>query len=133
MIKQLDVVVAAASLENRKPLLRVLEDLSLNTISCSSFEQISEVLSRQDVLVVFCEESLGDGSYRDLLCAPEVREHDARIVVTIRTGDWGEYLDAMRLGAFDAIRCPLQPTDIELVVLRALREQRQQYEYKMTA
>jgi hypothetical protein len=31
----------------------------------------------------------------------------------------------MRLGAFDAIRLPVQPTDAELIVLRAMREDRE--------
>lgn len=33
-------------------------------------------------------------------------------------------IEAMQLGAFDAIRCPLRETEIEGVVARAMREER---------
>lgn len=133
MREQWDVLVASSSMENRRSLLRILEPLSLNVISCSALRQAQEVLSRQEVLLVFCDEVLGDGSYRDLLLADKVRRGNLRVVVTIRTGEWDEYLEAMRLGAFDAVRCPLHPTDIELVLLRAARESRETMAYRMTA
>jgi DNA-binding NtrC family response regulator len=120
-------------MEIRRSLLRILEPLLLNVISCSALDQAKEVLSRQEVLLVFCDELLGDGSYRDLLLANKVRRGQLRVVVTARTGEWDEYLEAMRLGAFDAIRFPLHPTDIELVVLRAARESREAIAHRMTA
>lgn len=130
MREQWDVLVASSSMENRRSLLRMLEPLSLNVISCSALNQAQEVLSRQEVLLVFCDEFLGDGSYRDLLLAEKVRRGNLRVVVTVSTGEWDEYLEAMRLGAFDAVRCPLHPTDIELLVLRAARESREMMAYR---
>jgi DNA-binding NtrC family response regulator len=109
-------------MEDRTSLLHILDGLSLNVISCSALDQVQEVLSRQEVPLVFCDERLTDGCYRDLLTSAAGRR--PRVVVTIRTGEWDEYLDAMRQGAFDAIRFPLRPTDVELVVLRAMREKR---------
>jgi DNA-binding NtrC family response regulator len=108
----------------------MLEPLSLNVISCSALNQAREVLSRQEVLLVFCDQVLGDGSYRDLLLAGKARRGNLRVVVTVSTGEWDEYLEAMRLGAFDAVQCPLHPTDIELVVLRAARESREMMAYR---
>jgi DNA-binding NtrC family response regulator len=37
--------------------------------------------------------------------------------------DWDEYLEAMRLGAFDVISAPCRPTDVEWVILQALRNE----------
>jgi DNA-binding NtrC family response regulator len=74
--------------------------------------------------MIFCDESLVGGTYCDLL-NPSVRRKRLPVVIAIRNGDWDEYLEAMRLGAFDAVRYPLQPTDIELAVLRAARENRE--------
>lgn len=133
MREQCDVLVASSSMENRRSLVRILEPLSLNVLSCSALNQAQEVLSRQEVLLVFCDEFLGDGSYRDLLQVDKVRRGNLRIVVTVSTGEWDEYLEAMRLGAFDTVRFPLQPTDVELVVLRAARESRETMAYRMTA
>jgi DNA-binding NtrC family response regulator len=130
---QPDVLVASSSMDNRKSLLNVLESLSLNAISCTALGQVEEVLSRNNVLLAFCDERLTDGSFRDLLAAGKAKGSNVRVVVMIRTGEWDEYLEAMRMGAFDAVRCPLQPTDVELIVLRALRESREAVAYRMTA
>jgi hypothetical protein len=35
--------------------------------------------------------------------------------------EWEEYLEALRLGAEEVLRCPLQPTDIDLALIHALR------------
>jgi DNA-binding NtrC family response regulator len=122
MREQCDVLVASSHMEDRSSLLHILDGLALNVISCSELDQVQEVLSRQEVPLVFCDEHLAGGGYRGLLSS-DVGQRP-RIVVTFRTGEWDEYLDAMRKGAFDAIRFPFQPTDVELVVLRAMRENR---------
>jgi DNA-binding NtrC family response regulator len=99
----------------------MLRRLSMNVVSCAALKQTEEVLSQQAVALIFCDENLSDGSFRDLLVGRK-NQKVPPIVVAIRTGEWNEYLEAMRLGAFDAIRCPLLPRDVERVVDRALRD-----------
>jgi DNA-binding NtrC family response regulator len=123
-----DVLVASSDMEERRSLVRVCEGMSMNVISCNGLSQVEEVLSRQAVGIVFCDENLSDGSYRDLLTAKRDRKNGPRIVVTSRTWDWEEYLEAMRLGAFDVVRRPWHPTDVEMVVLSAMREDLQDRE-----
>ena len=62
-----DVLVASSDMEERRSLIRVCEGMSMNVISCNGLSQVEEVLSRQAVGIVFCDENLSDGSYRDLL------------------------------------------------------------------
>ena len=121
----LDVLVASSQLENRRALIHVLEALSANVISSSSIQQAAEVLAQRPIELVFCDDQLPDGSYRDLLPVARARTQSPRVVVTSRVGEWEEYLEAMRLGAFDFIRGPMHPTDVELVVLRAQHDQDQ--------
>jgi len=66
---------------------------------------------------------LADGDYRDLLLAARASKHRTRIVLTARITDGDEYLEAMRLGAFDVISAPCGPTDVEWMILQALREE----------
>jgi DNA-binding NtrC family response regulator len=121
-----DVLVASSCMENRQHLENILENLSLNVISCSAISQAEEVIARQEIPLVFCDELLSDGCCRVLLSARgKTGQKASRIVVTIRAGEWDEYLEVMRLGAFDVMRSPVQPTDVELVVLRAMREHRE--------
>ena len=119
----LEVLVASSQLESRMALIHVLEGLSADVISSSTVQQASEVLAKRPIELVFCDDELPDGSYRDLLQAARYRQQGTRVVVITQTGEWEEYLEAMRLGAFDFIRGPMHPTDVELVVLRAQHEQ----------
>ena len=118
---QLDALVASSHLEYRRVLLRMLEDLRVNTFVSATLAEAEEVLSRQWVALVFCDDRLTDGSYRDLLRTPRAWKKAPHIVVTTRTGEWKEYLEALGLGASDMIQYPYRPTDVELNVIRAMR------------
>jgi DNA-binding NtrC family response regulator len=76
--------------------------------------------------LVFCDEYLPDGSYRDLLISGRFGKNAGSFVLLLRVGEWEEYLTAMRLGALDVLRCPLQQTEVEAALHRALalKEQR---------
>jgi DNA-binding NtrC family response regulator len=132
MPKQFKVLIVTSTVEDRKTLLHVLECLSTNVISCSTLAQADEVLSQQTIDLVFCEERLPDGTYRDLLTLGQTRQRSVCFVVTTRVGAWEEYLEATQLGAFDVVPFPLRPTDVELTVIRAMRCEGQNASY-MTA
>lgn len=119
------VLVVSSALDNRNALTGALRGLVGNIFVASTIKQAREVLASTAVDIIFCEESLPDGSYRHLL-EPVVSEGTAIFVVTLRTGEWNEYLEAMRLGATDVLRCPVQATEVGLVLVRAGREQHRQ-------
>ena len=116
------VVVACSHMEDRTSLIHILEGLSLDVISCSDMDQVHEVLSRRNVPLLFCDQHLSEVCLRDLVSADTSSQKASRVVVMMRTGEWNEYLQVMRSGAYDVLRCPVCPTDLELVVLRAMRE-----------
>ena len=99
----------------------MLEGFRVNTYASASLAEAEEVLSRQGVALVFCEDRLTDGSYRDLLKILRTWERAPRIVVTTRIGEWRDYLEALQLGAFDMIQYPYRSIDVELNVLHAMR------------
>jgi DNA-binding NtrC family response regulator len=122
MKKDLDLLIVSG-LENRRTLSRIFSGLPVNVFHAATIGQARELLSRQEVGVVFCEERLPDGTLGDLLKAQFAKPRMTRWVVLLATGESGRYLDALRLGAADAIRCPLQPTDVEMALIRATRNQ----------
>jgi len=83
------------------------------------------VLSRQTVDVVFCDEHLPDGSYDELIHSNHRDHRIPRVVVTTRTGEWELHFEAVTKGAFDVIRSPWYAADVEMAVIRALREEGQ--------
>jgi DNA-binding NtrC family response regulator len=116
------VMIVSDNLEHRRPINKILEALSIDVTCCSNVAQTEQVLALQRPNLIFCEERLPDGGYVDVL------NLSARIsgetVVLTRTGDWDLYMEATRRGAFDVIRGPWCATDIELILIRAIREQK---------
>jgi DNA-binding NtrC family response regulator len=122
MDKSWDILVVSARLENKKALLRILQGLPVSAFTASTVQQAHEVLSTHSIRLIFCEENFADGSYRDVLAAVRTPQTRTPLVLMLSTGEWEEYLEAMSLGATEALRCPLQPTDVELTLIRAARE-----------
>jgi DNA-binding NtrC family response regulator len=110
-------------MEIRRPLLRTLEALSADVIVCSTRMQAEEVCSKQAVDVIFCDEHLPDGSYCDLLDTRHYDHKIPRVVVATRTGEWDLYFEAVGKGAFDVIRSPWHATEVEMALIRAMREE----------
>lgn len=125
MVQHFTLLVVCGFPETRRDLIRMLEKLlegmPVDIISCSTLDQAREVLHGQTVNLIFCHETLPDGSYRDLLDGGSRHQKTPPVIVTLGVGEWEEYLEALRFGAFDVIRCPTHPTDVELAVIRALR------------
>lgn len=115
-------LVVASQLEDRQSLVLVLEAIPVDVTVCSSRSQAEEVLSRQSFEIIFCDEQLPDGLYSDLLRFIHVGDKMPRVVVLTRSGDWELYVEAVNKGAFDVIRTPGYPTDVEMTMIRAVRE-----------
>lgn len=124
-VRKVRALVVSPHLEVRRPLLRTLEALSADVTVCSTREQAEDVLSRQAFEIVFCDDHLPDGSYSDLIRCGQYEHRIPRIAVTTRTGEWELYFEAIGKGAFDVLRSPWYATDVEMAVIRALREEEQ--------
>lgn len=133
MQQQLDALVISDRMEHVKSLVRILDGLAINVYVACSLKQAQEVLWRQPVALVFCDERIPGGSFRELLQTAEAKRKASHFVVMLQTGEWDEYLEAMRLGAFEVIRCPVQPTDVEMTLIHATRDQAQRAAMRMTA
>jgi DNA-binding NtrC family response regulator len=115
------ILIVSRRPDNRKTLLRVFDGLPIDSYSANSLEQAREALRSRNFSVVFCEERLSDGPHRDLLRETRGTGEDVRFVVMLCTGEWEEYLEALHLGADEVLRCPLQPTDVDLALIHAMR------------
>jgi two-component system response regulator PilR (NtrC family) len=117
----LPILIVSCRPDNRKMLLRVFEGLPIDSYSALTLDQAKEALRLRSFSVVFCEERLPDGTYADLLRDIRAISEEIRFVVMLCTGEWEEYLEALRIGAEEVLRCPLQPTDIDLALIHAMR------------
>jgi DNA-binding NtrC family response regulator len=122
-LQHIRALLVSPDMDVRRPVVRTLEALSADAIVCSTRAQAEEVLSRQAVEIVFCDEHLPDGSYCDLIRSFGTAGEIPRVVLITRTGEWELYFEATSKGAFDVIRSPWHATDLEMAVIRACREQ----------
>jgi DNA-binding NtrC family response regulator len=127
------ILIVSACLEDRRTLVRIFEELNLNVLICSSLAHATEALDHHAVALIFCDEKLPDGTYRDLLAQRNLGRKIPPVVLAMRDGDWEGYLEAIRRGAFDAIRRPFTPTDVELTLIHAVRVEDQGAAYHVAA
>jgi DNA-binding NtrC family response regulator len=134
MQTQWNVLVASSHLENRRALVQILQGLPLiDVFSSSNLQQAEEVIEGRSVALVFCDDNLLGGSYQRLLSRMRSSGESFRFIVTTIDGEWEDYLEATQQGAFDMIRWPLQPTDVEMIVIRAMREEERKASSQMIA
>ena len=120
MTAQWDLLIVSPRLEIKKELRRILDGLPVNIFVASTLEQANDVLGRHFIRLIFSEEYFTDGSYRNLLSVARALPTKPAFVLMLCTGDWQEYLVALKLGVTEVIRCPLQPTDVELCLVRVV-------------
>ena len=125
MDNEVDVLIVSSRIENRRTLLRTLGGLPVNTFSTSTIVHALEVLSLHPLAVVFCEERVSDGSYRELLASVITTRRTNRFIVVLCTGEWEESLEAFRLGAAEVLRSPQQAPDIDIALFHAMRQGRE--------
>jgi DNA-binding NtrC family response regulator len=117
------IVIASADMEDRRPMVNILAKQGLDPIVASSVGECQASMGQEDGGLFFCARSFADGDYRDLLIAEPASRCRTRVVLTTRLTGWDEYLVAIRLGAFDAISAPCRPTDVEWMIIQALRDE----------
>jgi two-component system, NtrC family, response regulator PilR len=119
-----DILIASADLEGRRALSNILAKLGVDPLTTSTIRECKEIVAMERVGLIFCDRLLADGNCCDLLNASRASRTKTRIVVTSSTADWDEFLEAMRLGAFDVIASPCRATDVEWMIIQALRYER---------
>lgn len=132
MAREIDLLIVSSRLENKRTILRFLEELPLNIYTVGNVEEAEETLDEREIDVVVCDERVSDGTYHDVLALTLDRKPQIHFIVLLCTGGQEEYGEAIRLGATDVVRPPLHPTDIELALIHALR-QKQAVMYAATA
>ncbi len=121
MNKNLRVLVASPYPETRQLVSSILGQCKLDPVLSSTVSEAKTVLALQLISLVFCEDHLPDGSFRDILSREGLSPTGAPVVVISRSGDWDKYLEAMRSRVFDYVAYPFQQGEVEWIVSKALR------------
>ena len=94
----------------------------MNVISVSTLQQAEEVLSRQHISLLFSDQRLPDGSYKELLSHTDSSGQTLRVVLTTESSDPVDPQEVAECGVVGTLKYPFHSTDVELQIIRAAHE-----------
>jgi DNA-binding NtrC family response regulator len=108
--------------ENRDVVTSAMSHWSMEPTCCSGIQEAMSLLPQTSPFLIFCEERLPDGTYKDLL--REIgKSTKSRLVVISPNAEFDEnYNEAIALGAFDMIASPSRRSDVQWIAIRAMHE-----------
>lgn len=107
--------------------IRMVEEVTTSwmfeRVVCSHLQEATSVIARQGFGVIFCDDRLRDGTYRELFSAVARSGRKARMVVLMPDAEGNDARrEAMELGAFDVISTPCSKRDVQWVIIRATQD-----------
>jgi DNA-binding response OmpR family regulator len=117
------VLLVCSESPDRRLIETVLHHWDIDVVSCDSLCDAQLALRRGNVRLVFCDEKLKDGGYRDFLALIRRKRRKPRAVVMAPGVEpEREHLEALESGAFDVICKPCTRNDIQWMIIYALRD-----------
>jgi len=109
-------LVVLSDPDSREAIPLILATCGIEPVLCSTISEARKSLSSQPADVVFCETSLADGSFEELLHGLRSGEPCPPVIVCSRQYDPALYLDLMDRGAFDFIAYPYRTEDVRWIL-----------------
>jgi len=116
------VLVVFPSREHRASLLKVVTDAGMLPLLCDSPDEAREAMKSENIRVVICEDLLPPKALRAVLKQARNLTKPIPVIVASRTGEWKEFLTALRQGAFDYLVLPPRLDEVKRVLGLALAE-----------
>ncbi|MCU1300208.1 MAG: two component, sigma54 specific, transcriptional regulator, Fis family [Candidatus Sulfotelmatobacter sp.] len=120
----IQVLVVGSAVGKRNALIDILEECGLKPVIASNLGEVRNILGRRPIHVVFCEDNLPEGGFREILRLVKANRPEVQVVLSSMLGDVDEYIEAMNLGAFDFVAPPYRRPEIVTVVDSASRRYR---------
>jgi DNA-binding NtrC family response regulator len=115
-------LVVSSDEEVRRKLAEILGLGGLAPILASTVAESRRALFQHNVCMILCDEFVSDGSYRTVVEVVEHADTKIPVIVVSRTGDWPEYLAAIRGGVFDYLAYPPIAGELQRVIRSAFLE-----------
>ena len=113
-------LMISASKENRAALSEALVADGFVPVLCGSMAEARRFIESDDTEIVFCDDCLHDGCLKSVVAEVAKRQRPIPVIAVSRTGEWGEYLEALGIGAHDYLSLPLRRDELDRVLASAL-------------
>jgi DNA-binding NtrC family response regulator len=119
------VIIVCSDLHKRQVIEAAVRGWTEDIVYCALLREAREKLGHSNTLtIVFCEQLLSDGSYRDLLVSLRRGPRKTRVVVMMPGANpEAEYQEAMQQGAFQVMMSPYRHDDARWMVIQAVQEE----------
>jgi DNA-binding NtrC family response regulator len=118
-MNQLQVLIASSDTKKRDVLAAILVRYGVRPQITTNASGVRAAFARGPVHLVFCEDELPEGGFREVLRIANATRPAVPIVVCSRLGEIDQYLEVMEKGAFDFIISPYRCSEIEFILQRA--------------
>jgi DNA-binding NtrC family response regulator len=115
-------VLVVGATENRDAVTSAMSHWSIDPVCCSGVREARTLLPDARPSLIFCDEMLADGTYRDLLHELGKSAKTHLVVISLTPDLDDNYNEAIGLGAFDMIVSPCRRTDVQWIAIRAMQE-----------
>jgi DNA-binding NtrC family response regulator len=129
----INVLIACTNAEEQKALAGIVHACGMKPVCCSSLQEAREFLGRREFHVVFCQETLPDGGFREIVKQVAGFSEEIPVIVLSDFCDWDAFLRAMREGAYDYVACPSDYDVVAPILWRALRDSKRHIPLAVTA
>jgi DNA-binding NtrC family response regulator len=116
-------VLAVSVSEDRDPVTSAMSHWAIDPKYCTSVSEARELLPNVRPCVIFCEETLADGTYRDLLRQLSKSAKPRLVVISLAADCDDTYNEAISLGAFEIIASPCRRSDVQWIAIRAMQDE----------
>lgn len=93
---------------------------SVETVVAHTYREALGAAAKKTISLIFCEQGLPDGSWKDLLSRLVVNPEPPKLVVLAEPSDQTLWAEAINLGAHDVIAKPLHKRETQHVIAGAL-------------
>jgi DNA-binding NtrC family response regulator len=107
---------------NRDLVKSAMNQWAMDVVSCTSVHEARALLPDPTLSLIFCEETLPDGIYLDLLNVVGKPLKTRMVVITPSSDVDVKYQEAINSGVFEVIASPCQASDVQWVLIRAIQE-----------
>jgi CheY-like chemotaxis protein len=106
----------SAEAEDHTVLQRMLSGLGMSVAAVCSCQEALDYLRHDEVSVIFCESSMSDGSWKDLLNHVSTAVEAPPLVVTSRLADDYLWSEVLNLGGWDVLAKPFRQQEVLYVI-----------------
>ncbi len=114
------ILVLCEDSEMRCALAEALPRTAYDLLLASTISEAQAHPDPELISLVFCQDLLPDGSFRDVLRSLNNAGVHPPVIVCSLLGEIDQYLEAMQLGAFDFIPAPYRQSEVRAIVANAL-------------